>query len=431
MTAEIVVANPLGVALAADSAATIEHAHGQKVYNSANKLFRLSHAQPVGLMIYNAAAISGVPWETLIKEYRQKYGDYRFGTLQEHAEDFLAFVEEHSHLPSSTLDEFYSELGGIALHAKQLLIDWAAETFKVSSAEIEARQASKRLLEILEDCKSQFQRCPLFESAKPHWRFGEIKSARFKRVVSDIAGSVFTDDLVSSAVVRTLVEIAHEMAIRHTPSSGFTGIVFAGFGATDLFPTLVDVHVRSRVGEFLRLRRRSSSQLSRNHNAVIAPFAQDDIVRHWMEGVHPRYRDEASARIKRMVSSLSDVVVSELANSSFAQASAFRAALEKAGQSLLDHAERDMQEWQQNQMTQPILDAVQYLPIDELAGLAESLVKTTALRRRISMDIETVGGAVDVAVITKGDGFIWMNRKHYFDRNMNPHFFERSSCGRE
>jgi hypothetical protein len=36
---------------------------------------------------------------------------------------------------------------------------------------------------------------------------------------------------------------------------------------------------------------------------------------------------------------------------------------------------------------------------------------------------ETVGGPIDVAVISKGDGFVWIKRKHYFERDLNPHFF--------
>ena len=35
----------------------------------------------------------------------------------------------------------------------------------------------------------------------------------------------------------------------------------------------------------------------------------------------------------------------------------------------------------------------------------------TCLKRHITSDAETVGGAVDVAIITKGDIFIWKKRK--------------------
>ncbi len=39
------------------------------------------------------------------------------------------------------------------------------------------------------------------------------------------------------------------------------------------------------------------------------------------------------------------------------------------------------------------------------------------------MCAETVGGPIDVVVISKGDGFVWIKRKHYFKPELNPHFF--------
>ena len=54
--------------------------------------------------------------------------------------------------------------------------------------------------------------------------------------------------------------------------------------------------------------------------------------------------------------------------------------------------------------------------------MAESLVNLTSFKRKISTDAETVGGQIDVAVISKGDGFVWIKRKHYFDIGKNPQF---------
>jgi len=73
----------------------------------------------------------------------------------------------------------------------------------------------------------------------------------------------------------------------------------------------------------------------------------------------------------------------------------------------------------------PIMNAVAALPKDELAAMAESLVNLTSFKRRISTDAETVGGEIDVAVISKGDGFVWIKRKHYFDAGRNPHFMAK------
>jgi hypothetical protein len=59
-----------------------------------------------------------------------------------------------------------------------------------------------------------------------------------------------------------------------------------------------------------------------------------------------------------------------------------------------------------------------------MAAMAESLVHITSLRRRISLNAETVGGPIDVALISKGDGLVWIKRKHYFDSELNPAFMQ-------
>ena len=79
----------------------------------------------------------------------------------------------------------------------------------------------------------------------------------------------------------------------------------------------------------------------------------------------------------------------------------------------------------QQEYLHPITQSVATLPIEELALLAESMINITSLRRKVAIDnnIGTVGGPIDVGMITKGDGFIWIKRKHYFDQSYNPQYF--------
>ena len=72
-----------------------------------------------------------------------------------------------------------------------------------------------------------------------------------------------------------------------------------------------------------------------------------------------------------------------------------------------------------------LVEVVEVLPKDELAAMAESLANLTSLKRKMSLGTETVGGPIDVAVISKGEGLIWIKRKHYFKKELNPQFFER------
>jgi hypothetical protein len=69
-------------------------------------------------------------------------------------------------------------------------------------------------------------------------------------------------------------------------------------------------------------------------------------------------------------------------------------------------------------------DAILNLPKDELAHVAAALVNINLLKKRMSRSLETVGGPIDVAVISKGDGFIWIDRKHYFEASKNPQFLQ-------
>jgi len=49
----------------------------------------------------------------------------------------------------------------------------------------------------------------------------------------------------------------------------------------------------------------------------------------------------------------------------------------------------------------------------------------THRKRKFSSAAESVGGPIDVALISRNDGFVWVRRKHYFDSGLNPRYFHR------
>jgi hypothetical protein len=77
------------------------------------------------------------------------------------------------------------------------------------------------------------------------------------------------------------------------------------------------------------------------------------------------------------------------------------------------------------QSEQNLKGVVDHLSKKELADVAYSLVELTSRKRRYSSDPETVGGPIDVAILTRNEGFIWVRRKHYFDAELNPGFVKR------
>lgn len=72
---------------------------------------------------------------------------------------------------------------------------------------------------------------------------------------------------------------------------------------------------------------------------------------------------------------------------------------------------------------------VEFMPKSELSTMAEALVNLTSIKCRVSRGMETVGGPIDVAVISCTDGFIWVKRKHYFDAQLNRRYIARVNRG--
>ena len=94
MTAVVAILNKTGMALAADSAATISNGDNSasKVFNTANKVFTLSKYNPIAIMIYSNSEFLHTPWELIIKLYRKQLKKKSFRTVKEYSDDFRKFL---------------------------------------------------------------------------------------------------------------------------------------------------------------------------------------------------------------------------------------------------------------------------------------------------------------------------------------------------
>ena len=106
-----------------------------------------------------------------------------------------------------------------------------------------------------------------------------------------------------------------------------------------------------------------------------------------------------------------------------------KTAIENVGEEFLSYFKEEISKIQGQRFTNPLIDIVDILPKEELAAMAEALVNLTSFKLRVSIEAETVGGPIDVAVITKGDGLVWIKRKHYFNPELNYHFFQNYMRG--
>lgn len=60
------------------------------------------------------------------------------------------------------------------------------------------------------------------------------------------------------------------------------------------------------------------------------------------------------------------------------------------------------------------------MPVRDAIDLAVFLVSTTIDFTKYLPGANTVGGAIDVATVTRHEGFKWIKRKHYYPSDLNP-----------
>ena len=72
----------------------------------------------------------------------------------------------------------------------------------------------------------------------------------------------------------------------------------------------------------------------------------------------------------------------------------------------------------QQKLSAPLVSPA--MPIQDAIDLAEFLVDLAINYARFIPGAPTVGGPIEIAAITKHEGFKWVRRKHYYDRDLNP-----------
>lgn len=151
----------------------------------------------------------------------------------------------------------------------------------------------------------------------------------------------------------------------------------------------------------------------------IMPYVQGDVTTAVLTGVDPNYKDELKNAIQNTFAEVSERLEQIINNPDLTTQ------IEGAMISLSSEFIQRLEDYQWNEITGPLLDILKHMGKEDMAELAESLVNITSLKRKFTSSDssdESVGGPVDVAIITKGDGFIWMKRKHYFEIENNPTF---------
>jgi hypothetical protein len=375
-------------------------------------------------MVYGNADFMGLPWETVIKRYRAQLGRSGFRRLEEYGPDFLRFVERSPSLFPARLQNMYC-YGFVRFWLWRLKrrLRLALEDRPELAGELTARQIRSAFKELLEEDIRHLKGHPNLP------RLAGVSANSLKgRYRDDIRRAIVDElELLSDVLPRGPLEAAAALALLKDLYWGSeSGLVISGFGRNEVLPRLRCYRLDGIVGGRLRAmeERGKRSDITADNGAAVSAFAQSEMVSLFMNGVDPGFADFIKSFVAKSFSDGYPEIVKNMIGSQLSRAKTARmmSRLKQVAGKLTAALESATDDYSREMHWLPIIEIVNHLPKEELAAMAEALVNLTSFKRHVTKDAETVGGPIDVAVISRGDGLVWIKRKHYFSTELNRHF---------
>lgn len=424
MTAEISILNRNAVALAAESAVTLQTPEGPKIYQ-ANKLFALSKYEPVGVMVYGSAELMTAPWETIIKQFRADLGKTSYPHLEGYANGLLDYVEKC--VPAADVARqqnfAYQFLTGwfrrVLRPSLKNLLDEIMKKGPVTDAEV--REHFRLLF--------NFWATNVRKDYKTLQRISKLNRAamlrRYRAPIRDAAAREL-QKLADVIATRRMEKFCFDLLMSNMYWHGESGVVIAGYGTDQFFPSLRAYKMDGIFGDRLRVTAETAknADIDAAVSASVIPFAQSEMVSLFMDGIDGEFANFIISCFEKIASEGYPSVTAKLIGKKLpkGQRDKLLNKLRGVSDQVVKELSEAMHQFSRHQFSDPIVGIVNHLPKEELAAMAEALVNLTSFKRHVTTQAETVGGPIDVAVISRGDGLVWIKRKHYFDKRLNEHF---------
>ena len=131
-----------------------------------------------------------------------------------------------------------------------------------------------------------------------------------------------------------------------------------------------------------------------------------------MRGINPSLQEKVLSENEQAVAAAKERII-ELLQSEGVEKSVIEKVKTMPSDEICDKFSKDLKDEIQSEFLDGIVDSVDSFNLEDMANMAESFISMTNLQRHISSSDETVGGPIDVAVLTCSGGFEWVKHKKF------------------
>lgn len=411
MTSEVLIMNRQGVALAADSAVTTRSGGSALVTMEAEKVFEIG--QSIGLMVYNRGDLVGRSWSQIAHAFHSHNGGRAYGSVQEAADGLFAFMQSNQDLFPP--QEAQAEFSGLVGYLFAIVVDHARFMMQGEGGLADEIEAFRVALDIYRNHVRMDHRgepraaLPVFADMSP-----EGFETEHGPTINAVIDMMFPGEPPADDLRTAMHEYIFYAVTRPVFIEPFTGMVFAGFGENDTFPTS-EVYFSS----FLtggRLKRQHNGTLAMSGVAgprgIVSTFAQADMTHTFMRGIHPYLYEQMTdlAIIAAEVAAQTALEEAELDEEKVAEVMA-RMQAQHLPQIARTY-EHYVSTIAQQEFTEPVLKVVEAAGKRQIAEIARILVELNIIKGELHQRQSGVGGDIDVAMITRKHGFEWYANKN-------------------
>lgn len=338
----------------------------------------------------------------MVKAYRRKLSNTSFDRLDQYCSDFFGWLANNTLFSTSIVDDIIET---------NLIRKFVDLTKGVKSKADFANNIQKEITEL-----NKYDYIDGLDAGS-----AKTLSKTYRKVIDGVTSGLLKKSHIRGQK-KQIDELSGLLLAKKRRLPGYSGIVIAGFGDQEPLPKLKEYIVDIVVDGRVRYWQLNEYHVDERNQSEVVPLADAEVIRTLTEGISPGFENEAYRGALKLILSLPKTVLDPVVELTDAQKQTY---IEQARQALPKHFSDfydNMTKYRRETYTQPIKQAISSLPISELAAVAETFLGASQIQKRVSPELETVGGPVDVAVISKGDGFVWIKRKHYFEEKFNPAF---------
>lgn len=407
MTSEIVVANQRAVAMAADSAVTLVGGGTVVVRNERRKLFNLMPGQPVGLMFYGMAEIMGHPWDQLIEHYQKSVKPPPLSHVRDYAAGFTAMLDhlEEFFPRGRQADEYKRLLASVFRYVLQLaqFLRQTAQPGSIGDGAI----LEKAIAEVWRDYQFLGDGTPRPDLGCFPEGFGQKVRQAHGSVIDELIGYGFGSYGLSQQAHKQLQDIAIFCVVKDVFLEEVTGLVFAGFGTEDRYPVVTTWYISAIVLGIVKRTEVGHDGIDSEIKSNIHLFADSQVTTAFIKGIDFNLERQVYGGFGVLMQMLVNQLVDAFPAEAAARESVRARFQGEVVPYYLDAFQSMIADYQQRAFITPVLRVLEVATRSELGDTARELVSLNVFKKRIMAQRETVGGAIDVAVISRDDGFQW------------------------